>query len=152
MVRMRSPVRSRQLAYHLILLWQDFFLFQKYLDTKVFYGRIDNGNRNEHGLWAVQKWWAFSFAGIFRPSFAVDVWLLSVLADCEKPSHPDVGTSTKSKISDLPHVLLCVVYAFCILVNWTRLRHFAKRFSLPRCSSIFVSFPILLCVAHAFVS
>ena len=30
---------------------------------------------------------------------------------------PDRGSSTKSKISDLPHVLLCVVYAFCILVN-----------------------------------
>ena len=59
MVRMRSPVRSRQLAYHLILLWQDFFLFQKYLDMKVFCDRIDNGNRNEHGYDTLQKDKAF---------------------------------------------------------------------------------------------
>ena len=129
MVRMRSPVRSRQLAYHLILLWQDFFLFQKCLDMKVVCDKIDNGNRNEHwltplylnenehGLWAVQKWWAFSFAGIFRPSFAVDVWLLFVLADCEKPSHLGVGASTKSEISDLPHIFALCRSRLCILMK-----------------------------------
>ena len=59
MVRMRSPVRSRQLAYHLILLWQDFFLFQKCLDMKVVCDKIDNGNRNEHGYDTLQKDKAF---------------------------------------------------------------------------------------------
>ncbi len=69
MVRMRSPVRSRQLAYHLILLWQDFFLFQKYLDMKVFCDRIDNGNRNEHGYDTLQKDKAFLDAEASRKAF-----------------------------------------------------------------------------------
>ena len=38
---------------------EPFFLFQKYLDMKVFCDRIDNGNRNEHGYDTLQKDKAF---------------------------------------------------------------------------------------------
>ena len=74
-------------------------------------------NEIEHGYDTLQKDKAFLDAEASSSIFVVDVWFLFVLADCEKPSHPDVGASTKSEISDLPHIFALCRSRLCILMK-----------------------------------